>query len=75
MHDLSCVGFVWRLETVVVVQTLPHTVLFNIYTGPILVRERVLAVPRRYIFCGSFVLLMSCVCNAFASVHCCLVVT
>ena len=26
-------------------------------------------------FCGSFVLLMSCVCHAFASVHCCLVVT
>ena len=25
-------------------------------------------------FCGSFVLFMSCVCHAFASVHCCLVV-
>ena len=34
-----------------------------------------LTVPRRYIFCGSFVLVMPCVCYAFASVHCCLVVT
>ena len=34
-----------------------------------------LTVPRRYSFCGSFVLFMSCVCHAFASVHCCLVVT
>ena len=29
----------------------------------------------RYFFCESCVLLMSCVCHAFASVHCCLVVT
>ena len=34
-----------------------------------------LAVPRRYFFCGSFVLCISCVCHAFASVYCCLVVT
>ena len=34
-----------------------------------------LTVPRRCFFCGSFVLFMSCVCHAFASVHCCLVVT
>ena len=34
-----------------------------------------LTVPRRYFFCGPFVLSMSCVCHAFASVHCCLVVT
>ena len=34
-----------------------------------------LTVPRQYFFCGSFVLFMSCVCNAFTSVHCCLVVT
>ena len=27
------------------------------------------------LFCGSFVLFMSCVCHAFASIHCCLVVT
>ena len=33
-----------------------------------------LTVLRRYIFCGSFVLFMSCVCHAFASVHCFLVV-
>ena len=32
-------------------------------------------VPRRYFLCGSFVLFMACVCHAFASVHCCLVVT
>ena len=32
-------------------------------------------IPRRYFFCGSFVLFMSCVCHAFATVHCCLVVT
>ena len=31
--------------------------------------------PRQYFFCGSFVLFMSCVCHAFASVHCCLMVT
>ena len=30
---------------------------------------------RRCFFCGSFVLFMSCVCHAFASVHCYLVVT
>ena len=29
---------------------------------------------RRLIFCGSFVLIMSCVCHAFVSVDCCLVV-
>ena len=34
-----------------------------------------LTIPRRYFLCGSFVLFMSCVCHAFASVHCCLVVT
>ena len=34
-----------------------------------------LTVPGRYFFCGSFVLVMSCVNHAFASVHCCLVVT
>ena len=34
-----------------------------------------LNVPRWYFFCGSFVLFMSCVCHAFMSVHCCLVVT
>ena len=34
-----------------------------------------LTVPRRYFFCGSFVLFMSCGCHAFPSVHCCLVVT
>ena len=31
-------------------------------------------VPRRYFFCGSFVLLMSCVSHAFVSVYRCLVV-
>ena len=34
-----------------------------------------LTVPRRYFFCGSFVLFMSCVCHAFVSVHWCLEVT
>ena len=34
-----------------------------------------LTVPRRYFFCGSFVLFMSCDCHAFTSVHCSLVVT
>ena len=34
-----------------------------------------LTVPRRYFFCGSFVLFMTCVCHAFTSVHCCHVVT
>ena len=34
-----------------------------------------LTVPRQYFFCGSFVLFMSCDCQSFASVHCCLVVT
>ena len=34
-----------------------------------------LTIPRRYFFCGLFVLFMSSVCNAFASVHCCLLVT
>ena len=35
----------------------------------------VLTVPRRNIFCGLFVFFLSCVFNAFASIHCCLVVT
>ena len=35
----------------------------------------VLTIPRRYFFCGSFLLFISCVCQSFASVHCCLVVT
>ena len=30
---------------------------------------------RWYFFCRSFVLFMSCVCHAFVSVHCCLVLT
>ena len=34
-----------------------------------------LTVPKRYFFCGSFVLFKSCVCLGFASVHGCLVVT
>ena len=34
-----------------------------------------LTVTRRYYFCRSFVLFMSCVSHAFVSVHCCLVVT
>ena len=34
-----------------------------------------LTVPRRYFFYGSFVLFLSCLCHAFASVHCCLLVT
>ena len=34
-----------------------------------------LTVPRRYFLCGSFVLFMFCVCHAFGSVYCCLVVT
>ena len=34
-----------------------------------------LTIPWRYIFCGSLVLFMSCVFHAFASVHCCPVVT
>ena len=34
-----------------------------------------LTVPRRYFFWGSFVFFVSCVSHAFASVHCCLVVT
>ena len=33
-----------------------------------------LTVPRRYFFFGSFVLFVSCVSYAFASVNCCLVV-
>ena len=34
-----------------------------------------LTVRRRYLFRGSFVLFMSCVCHAFASVNLCLIVT
>ena len=34
-----------------------------------------LTVPRRYFFCGSFALYLSCICHALGSVHCCLVVT
>ena len=34
-----------------------------------------MTIPRPYFFCGSFVLFMFCVCHAFVSVHCCLVVT
>ena len=34
-----------------------------------------LTVPRWYFFCESFALFMYCVCHAYESVHCCLVVT
>ena len=34
-----------------------------------------LTIPRRYFFCGSFTLFMSCLVHALASVHCCLEVT
>ena len=34
-----------------------------------------LTVPRRCFFCGSFLLFMFCVCHAFFSVHCSIVVT
>ena len=34
-----------------------------------------LTIPRRFFFCGSFVLFLSCVCHAFASVHSSFVVT
>ena len=40
-----------------------------------LVFKGLLTVPRRYVYCGSFLLIMPCVCHAFASVHYCLVVT
>ena len=39
------------------------------------VKYFLLTVPRSSFFCGSFVLFMSCVCHAFTSVHCCLLVT
>ena len=32
-------------------------------------------VPRRCFFCGSFLLFLFCVCHAFSTVHCSLVVT
>ena len=34
-----------------------------------------LTVPGQCFFCGSFVFFVSCISHAFASVHCCLVVT
>ena len=36
--------------------------------------QRITCVPRRYFFCGSFVLLIPCIFHALASVHCCLVI-
>ena len=66
-------------------QTKHLCVLIHIWTkGEVAVRWNrfkpsskilLLTVPRRYFFCGSFVLFMTCVCHAFVSVHCCLVVT
>ena len=41
----------------------------------VLQKSMLLTIPRRYFFFGSFLLFMSCVCHAFSSVHCCLVVT
>ena len=35
---------------------------------------RFMTVPRWYFFWGSFAFFMSCVCHAFASIPCCLVV-
>ena len=54
------------------VQALAFTKRFPIYQQTSIFY---LTVRRRYIFCRSFVLLLSCVYHAFASVHCCLVVT
>ena len=66
-------------------ETKPLCVLIHIWTkgevGPLWNRFKLsskiflLTVPRRFFFCGSFMLFLSCVCHAFASVHCCLVVT
>ena len=44
-------------------------------TGLIPLVKYLLTVPRRCLFCGSFLLFMFCVCHAFLSVHCKLVVT
>ena len=45
------------------------------HTSFVLIELSVLSAIWRYFFCGSFVFFMSCVCHAFASVHCCLVAT
>ena len=64
----------WRFISLFIImdyiKTFPVSVLRNRLQYNIL-----LTVPRGYFFCGSFVLFITCVCHAFASVHCCLVVT
>ena len=56
------------------VRVVKAVVRLHVFEG--LTTNRMLStVPRRYLLCGSFVLFMSCVVHAFASVYCCLVVT
>ena len=43
--------------------------------GTLYIKTCLKTVPRRYFFCGSFVLFMSNMCHVFASVYNCLVVT
>ena len=50
--------------------------LFTLYLNKILFSLNIFTDrSKAVLFCGSFVLFMSFVCHAFASVHCCLVVT
>ena len=67
----KCVLFC--LCCVAVLKSLP-ALSFNALIIPIL-RIACTITFHYYFFCGSFMLFMSCLFHAFASVHCCLVVT
>ena len=56
------------------VRVVKAVVRLHVYEG-LTTNRMLLTVPRRYLLCGSFVLFMSCLFHAFASVYCCLVVT
>ena len=59
-------GYFMQTKHLCVLKPVSKALWLNIFTEYI---------PRRYFFSGSFVLFMSCVRHAFASVHCCFVVS
>ena len=74
ISSFICFGDVSLIRKGSFMQTKHLLVLIYIWTkGEVEPSSKIclLTVPRRYIFCGSFVFFVSCVSHNFASVHCC----
>ena len=57
------------------VNTCTLLIKIHVWQGNVHAVIKWIDILRGYFLCGSFVLFMSCVCHAFTSVYCCLVVT